>query len=184
MVTAENDKLRQDIAILLERMEIVENDNKELREMVESVNKKNQDLDDEMKSLRELLEAKKRLQLGQIAWELEEKIWDYVLPNQKKGSTAYLKSMKHLLESEDLSLEEKEEGKRKWEELKRKLKWNEKRHKHALWLLKQIRFNLAHPDVTVEMARKLIKEGSYVAEIEKKSCEEIIDMIVTLENIE
>ena len=75
------------------------------------------------------------------------------------------------------------EAQERWKVLKAKLKWDEDDHQLALSLLKKIRIKDAHPEpVDLEEARKQLREGDYISDLYKTSCEEIIDMLVTLKN--
>lgn len=195
-LSAKNTILTEKFEALTKDFEAVENENKELKrsldeltgsnnslqKTVESIGEENAKLKDDIGILkeehamiREKLRCKEtRLALGEVAWLLEKEIWLHVLPDKKMGTTRILNSMERYLKKNASS-----EEKKRWEDLKGKLNWDEEDHKSALKILKDLRLDDAHPkNVDLEVARKQLKEGNYVAETEKKSCEEIINMIV------
>ena len=99
------------------------------------------------------------------------------------GKTAIFKSMLNWLKKNS-SNSEGADAQKRWEQLKVKLNWDDDDHKWALSLLKKIRISEAHPaNVDLEVARKEIQEGDYVADTDKKSCEEIIDMLQQMKNL-
>lgn len=175
-----------------------ENENKELKRSLEELTKsknslreENQQLKDEMgnlkeehKKIREKLECKEtRLAFGQVAWLLEVAIWKVVLPDQKMGYTHILKSMERWLEKNSRTPEGKAAQKR-WDDLKEKLNWVEEEHKYALRQLKELRREDAHPgSIDLEVARKQLNEGEYVDDVDKETCEQIIDMVLTAKSI-
>ena len=193
-LSAENTILTEKLENLTKEFEVVESENKELqrrleeltntcnslKKNVDSLREENQELKEEHKKIREKLECKEtRLALGQIAWLLEKEIWKAVLPDQKMGYTGILKSMERWLERNSSTSDGKAAQKR-WDDLKEKLKWNEKDHKYALKHLKELRREDAHPDdVNLEVARKQLNEGEYIADTDKETCEQIIDMVLT-----
>ena len=190
-VERENNELKR-------RLDQQTNNNNSLKQTVDLVKKENQELKDEMgnlkdkmgnlkadhEKLREKLESKEtRLALGQVAWLLEAEIWKAVLPDEKMGTTGILKSMKHWLKKNS-SNDKGKEAQKRWDDLKGKLNWDEDDHKLALSLLKKLRIVDAHPaKVDLEQARKQLNEGGYIADTDKKSCEEIIDMLVAARNL-
>ena len=190
-VEKENNELKR-------RLDQLTNSNNSLKQTVDLVKKENQELKEEMgnlkdkmvnlkadhKELREKLERKEtRLALGQVAWLLEAEIWKAVLPDEKMGTIGILKSMKHWLRKNS-SNDEGKEAQKRWDDLKDKLNWDEDDHKLALSVLKKLRVDDAHPaKVDLEQARKQLNEGGYIADTDKKSCEEIIDMLVTARNL-
>jgi hypothetical protein len=177
--------------------EAVENEKKELKRSLEELTKsknslreENKQLKDEMgnlkeehKKIREKLECKEtRLALGQVAWLLEAEIWKVVLPDQKMGNTNILKSMERWLMKNSGTPEGKAAQKR-WDNLKEKFNWDED-HKYALRQLKELRREDAHPgSIDLEVARKQLNEGEYVADVDKETCEQIIDMVLTAKSI-
>ena len=185
---------------LKRRLEHLANSNNSLIQTVDLMKKENMELKDEMgnlkaghenlkadhKNLRADYEKSKgkeaRLALGQVAYLLEAEIAKVVLPKVYMGKTGVLKSMKQWLK--DNSSEGKgEKAQERWEALQVKLEWKEDKHKMALSLLKDIRIKDAHPEpVDLEEARKQLREGGYIGDLYKKSCEEIIEMLVTLKN--
>ena len=183
-VERENNELKR-------RLEQLTNSNNSLKQTVDLVKIENQELKDEIgnlkadhKEFREKFECKEtRLALGQVAWLLEAEIWKAVLPDEKMGTTGILKSMKHWLKKNS-SNDKGKEAQKRWDDLKGKLNWDEDDHKLALSLLKKLRIVDAHPaKVDLEQARKQLNEGGYIADTDKKSCEEIIDMLVTARNL-
>ncbi|XP_028403080.1 girdin-like [Dendronephthya gigantea] len=200
--STENKILTEKLEALTKDFEEVENENKELKhtleeltrsnnslkEMVESIREENQQLREDVGSLKTehkeisaKMECKEvRLALGQVAWMLEAEIWKIVLPDQKMGVTGILKSMERWLKKNSTTVEGKAAQKR-WDELKVKLQWDDEDHKGALSCLKKLRLVDAHPEnVDLEEARKQLNEGDYVAETDKESCEEIINMVTTV----
>ena len=175
MVIEEKDKLQNDLKKEKEKYENLtkafkklQNENEELKKTVHTIKE-------------ELENKKKRLVFGQIAWILEEKIWDIVLPAEAKGSTAYLRSMENWLDEDDPS-DEQEMARKRWADLKDRLKWKDRRHKHALYVLKQTGKDGAHPPFDdLDEARKQLRESKEIAKLDKKACHEIIDMIILLE---
>ena len=199
--TDKNEILTKQLEALTRDFEAVENENRELkrsleelktnnnslRQDVDSLKEENQQLKDEVgnlkaghKEIREKLECKEtRLALGQVAWLLEAEIWKAVLPDQNMGYTGILKSMKRWLKNNSRKPKGKAAQKR-WEDLKRTLNWDEEDHIYALKQLKELRTEDAHPEkVDLEVARRQLIEGNYVADVDKKNCEDIIDMVET-----
>ena len=176
---------------LKRNLEDLTNDNKFLKDEVSSIHKENVQLKHDMGELRkdyddirERLERKEtRLALGQVAWLLEAEIWKYVLPDQKMGKTRILNSMERWLKRNSGSVEGKAAQER-WDILKSKLNWDEEDHKLALKILKDLRVEDAHPkDVDLVEATKQLTEGDYIAECDKKICQEVIDMIPKAKSI-
>ena len=150
----------------------------EIREKDEKINAFNE----ENSRLREEIKKLKTLALGQVAYLLEAEIAKVVLPKVNMGKTGVLKSMKHWLKKNS-SNDKGKEAQERWNVLKDKLKWDEDDHQLALSLLKDIRIKDAHPEpVDLDEARKQLREGDYISDLNKTSCEEIIDMLVTLKN--
>ena len=185
-VESENKELKRSLEDLSYRLASVIDSNNSLKQTVDSISEENQQLKDEFANLkaehqeiRKTLECKEtRFALGQVAWLLEKEIWKAVLPNEKMGKTGILRSMKQWLKRNSLKPEGKEAQKR-WDDLKAKLNWDEDDHIYGLKQLKGIRNEDAHPDpVDLEVARKELKEGDYVADTDKEICEEIIDMAI------
>ena len=178
--------------------EAVENENKELKRSLEELTKsknslreENQQLKDEMgnlkeehKKIREKIECKEtRLAFGQVAWLLEVAIWKVVLPDQTMGYTGILKSMQRWLKKNSSTSDGKAAQKR-WDDLKEKLNWDEEDHKYALRQLKELRREDAHPgSIDLEVVRKQLNEGEYVDDVDKETCEQIIDMVLTAKSI-
>jgi SMC interacting uncharacterized protein involved in chromosome segregation len=200
-ISTENEILTKKLEALTKDFEAVENENKELkrrleeistsnnslRQDVDSMKEENRQLKEEVgnlkagyKKMNEKLECKEtRLALGQVAWLLEAEIWKAVLPNQKMGYTGILYSMKRWLEKNSTESEEGEAAQKRWDDLKRTLNWKEKDHDGALKCLKKLRMEDAHPEnVDLEVARRQLIEGNHVADLDKKDCEDIIDMVV------
>ena len=192
-VEKENNELKR-------RLEQLTNSNNSLKQTVDLMKKENTGLKDEMgnlkadhenlkanhESLRADYEKSKgkeaRLALGQVAYLLEAEIAKVVLPKVYMGKTGVLKSMKHWLK-DNSSKGKGKEAQERWEALQVKLEWKEDKHKMALSLLKGIRIKDAHPEpVNLKEARKQLREGGYIGDLYKKSCEEIIEMLVTLKN--
>ena len=171
---------------LLKRiLEDLKNENKELKRILEDLKSENkelkrisEDLKDEMEEIRDTLERKETsLALGQVAWVLEEEIGKAVLPDQRMGKNGTLRAVERWLKKNSSSPKGKA-AQRRWDDLKEKLNWNED-HIYALRQLKELNDD-AHPEnVDLEEARKQLNEGNYVADEDKKICEEIIDMVVT-----
>lgn len=192
--TGEYQILAEKFEALIKVFEDVKKENSELKRRLKQLTmleKENQVLKDEMGNLkadhdklREKLECKEtRLALGQVAWLLEAEIWEAVLPDERMGTTAIFKSMERWLKKNSSSPEGKAAQKR-WDDLKDKMKWDDDDHRFALSLLKKLRIKDAHPEpVDLEEARIQLKEGNYVAAPNKKSCEEIIDMIKIARNL-
>ena len=201
----ENEILNESLEALTKELETVENENKDLKRNLEDLTNDNKFLKDEVSSIhkenvqlkhdmgelrkdyddiRERLERKEtRLALGQVAWLLEAEIWKYVLPDQKMGTTRILYSMERWLKKNSKSVKGKAAQER-WDILKSKLNWDEEDHKQALKILKDLRVDDAHPkDVDLGEARKQLTEGNYIAECDKKICQEIIDMIPKAKSI-
>ena len=201
--STKNEILTEKLKALTKEFEAVENENKDskgsleeltnnnnsLKLTVDSIREECQQLKDENlkaehKEIREKLECKEtRLALGQVAWLLEAEIWKAVLPDQTMGYTGILKSMKRWLKKNSSSPEGKAAQKR-WEDLKKKLNWDEEDHIYALRQLKELRREDAHPgSIDLEVARKQLNEGEYVADVDKETCEQIIDMVLTAKSI-
>lgn len=84
---------------------------------------------------------------------------------------------------DNVSNEEGKKAQERWNSLQCKLKWNNRKHRRALKLLKELRNDDAHPsNVDVEARRQLI-EGEYFTRWEQKSCMEIIGMIEIARNL-
>jgi chromosome segregation ATPase len=173
--------------VLKHRLEELTNSNNSLKQTVDSIKQENQELKGEMgnlkaeqKKINEKLECKEtRLALGQVAWLLEAEIWKAVLPDEKMGKTGILKSMKRWLKKNSTK-SEGEAAQKRWNDLKRTLNWDEDDHNGAMKCLKGLRMEDAHPEnVDLEVARKQLIEGNYVADLDKRNCEDIIDMVVT-----
>ena len=203
----ENRKYRDQLDTLTKELEEVENENKNLQRSLEELTNSNNALKEEVDSIREenqqikeenrqlhnefgnlkaehqdirkkLKEKEERLALGQVAWLLEVEIWKAVLPNQKMGYTGILRSMKQWLKR-NASKPEGQEAQKRWDNLKEKLNWNEEDHIHGLKQLKDLRNEDAHPRVVdLEVARRQLKEGNYLADADKEVCEQIIDMVI------
>ncbi|CAB3981125.1 Hypothetical predicted protein [Paramuricea clavata] len=189
-----NETLTEQLEALTKDFEAVENENKELKRSLEELTTSNNSLKQDINSIKkemgnlkaghkkicEKLECKEaRLALGQIAWLLEAEIWKAVLPDKTMGKTGILFSMKRWLKK-NTSSPEVIAAQKRWDDLKRTLKWDEDDHTDALKCLKELRKEDAHPEnVDLEVARKQLIEGNHVAEMDKKTCEDIIDMIVT-----
>ena len=144
----------------------------------EAVKNENKNLKLHLGKIQEEMHRKEtRLALGQVAWILEAEIWKIVLPDVKMGTTRILYSMDEWL-ADNSTTEDGQAAQERWKELKLKLKWNYRKHKSALKLLKSLRINDAHPtDVDLKEASKQLQEGDYVALYQKKRCQQIIDMI-------
>jgi DNA repair exonuclease SbcCD ATPase subunit len=186
-LTKELEEVEKENKELKRRLEEMSTSNNSLRQDVDSMKEENQQLKDEVgnlkaeqKKINEKLECKEtRLALGQVAWLLEAEIWKAVLPDQTMGYTGILKSMKRWLKKNSSSPKGKA-AQTRWEDLKEKLNWDEEDHNYALKCLKELRREDAHPKkVDLEVARKQLNEGVYVADVDKKTCEDIIDMVVT-----
>ena len=198
--SSENATLKKKLEALTKEFEEVENENKELKRSLEElkssnstlkqtvdlIRDENQQLKVEFGSLKadhqkicKKLECKEtKLALGQVAWILEAEIWKAVLPNETMGYTGILRSMNMWLRR-NASTPEGQEAQKRWDDLKEKLNWDEEDHKYGLKQLKGIRNEEAHPEgVDLELARKELKEGGYVANADKPICEEIIDMVI------
>ena len=190
-VENENIDLKRNLEDLTNDNKFLKDDNKFLKHEVSSIQKENVQLKHDMGELRkdyddirERLERKEtRLALGQVAWLLEAEIWKYVLPDQQMGTTRILNSMERWLKRNSKSVEGNAAQER-WDILKSKLNWDEEDHKQALKILKDLRVDDAHPkDVDLGEARKQLTEGNYIAECDKKICQEIIDMIPKAKSI-
>ena len=211
-VEKENAKFSMENKILTEKLdaltkvfEVVENENKDLQRSlteltndntflktkVNSIQKENEKLQNEMGELKEkhnkiqekMDRKEARLALGQVAWNLEAEIWKNVLPNVRMGTTRILNSMERWLKKNG-GEKEGVNAKKRWEELKSKLNWDEDDHKPALKVLKALRIGDAHPTVVdLEEASKQLKEGDYIAEPDKESCQQIIGMIKTTKTL-
>ena len=193
IVESENKELRRILNEL--KNELVdsktEHNDSSLKETVNSIKEEiqqfendNQQIKNDNQHIKHDLKCKEtRLALGQVAYRLEAEIWIFVLPNEEMGYTGMFRSMKEWL-NEHSSLPEGKEAQKRWDDLKRKLNWNERRHKHGLKLLKLLSTKDAFPEnVNPEAARKELKEGRYIAGPYKKNCEEIIDMLLILEQL-
>ena len=104
----------------------IKDEQKQINEKIRELMKDNQDIKDEHQ----------RLALGQVAYRVEAEIWKVVLPNEEVGYTGIFRSMIEWLDENVSSLEGKK-AQQRWNDLKRKLNWNEKRHKYSLKVLKQ-----------------------------------------------
>ena len=201
----ENKILTEKLDALTKAFEVVENENKDLqrslaeltndntflKKKVDSIQKENEKLQNEMgelnekhnKILEKLDRKETRLALGQVAWILEAEIWKNVLPNVGMGTTRILNSMERWLKK-NRGEKEGVDAQKRWEELRSKLNWDEDDHKPALKVLKALRIEDAHPTVVdLEEAGKQLKEGDYIAEPDKESCQQIIGMIKTTKTL-
>ena len=169
-------KFSTEYRILAEKLEKLEGENNEL-------NRKLKQLKDNYEILRKELDYKNTvLDLGQVPFLLEQEIWKAVFPGEDPGKVAVFQSMERELNVNGSSSRKAEQ--KRWNNLKSDLKWNDENHKFALKLLKKLRLHVAHPkDVDLVQARKQLNEGKYVAEYNKKLCEEIIEMIETLRKL-
>ena len=179
-LSTKNEKLTKKLEDMTKKFEAVEKENKELKRSLEELKNSNDSLKKTVDSISEKLEKKEaRLQLGQVAWLMEAEIWKAVMLDEEMGYSGVLRSMNYWL-IENCSSPEGKEAQKRWDNLKGKLNWNEKKHRWALKQLKELRLEDAHPrDVDLEDARKELKEGKHFARRDKKTCEEIIDMIIT-----
>ena len=177
-LTNSNNSLKQEVDSIKEENRQIRDENKQIKE-------ENKQLKDEFGSLKvdhqrigKKLECKEAsLALGQVAWLLEAEIWKAVLPNEDMGKTGIFRSMKRWLKKNS-SEPKGEEAQKRWDDLKDKLHWDEEEHPYGLKQLKALRIGDAHPEVDLEVARKQLKEGDYLAGTDKKVCEEIIDMVI------
>ena len=186
-----NNSLQQTVDSIKEENQQIKDENKQIKDENKQINEKitelmkdNQDIKDENQRINNKLKNKEtRLALGQVAYRLEAEIWRVVLPNEEMGYTGIFRSMIEWLDEHSSSPEGKKAQKR-WDDLKLKLNWNEKRHKYGLKVLKGLRTKDAHPEnVEPEAARKELKEGGHIAGSDKKKCEEIIDMLIIVQKL-
>ena len=182
IVRVEKDKLEADFKKQESVSKILWRNCDNLKKAFQKVENKNKELEKRVQLISEKLESKEeRLIFGQIAWILEEKIWNIVLPGEHKGNTAYLKTMEHWLAEDDPS-KEREQARKRWADLKDRLNWEDRRHKHALKVLKITRKDDAHPPVDdFKLARKQLSESKEIANLNRDACLEIIDMVLLLE---
>lgn len=150
------------------------------KKKMDALEKKLEEIENENKKLQELqkkLECKTtRLALGQVAFDLEQEIWKYVLPEEDMGTVAVLETMEWWLD-DNASNEEGKAAQKRWEDLKKQLNWKEKYHKLALSAVKRLRVNDAHPDVDLEEIRKKMKDVVRTRR-DRSFCEEIINITV------
>lgn len=94
--------------------------------------------------------VKASLVLGQLCWRIQAMLYQKVLPNSYDSRKSY---KVNYIEEDIQDLEdkrEKDEVNKKWAELKKRLKWNKRRHTRAM---KSIQDNInltAHPDLNEE----------------------------------
>ena len=178
LLSPENESLAKKLETLTKDFEAVKKENMELKRRLEELTK----------TCEKFERKEKRLALGQVSWLMEKEIWKAVLPDEEPGTYGIFKSMEEWLE-ENKSSTEGIAAQKRWDDLKYQLNWKElswrkKNHRKALYLLKEIRKGVAHPiEVDLEVARQQLKDGDYVAEWQKESCTDIIDMLKMLTNL-
>ena len=174
-IKTERDQLQTEIKLFSTENEV-------LAKKLETLTK---ELEKVAKTCEELEKKETKLAIGQVAWLLEKEIWKAVLPDEEPGTVAIFHSMEEWLDENKLSAEGIAAQKR-WDDFKLKLNWKErswreKHHRNALYLLKKLRKEVAHPPkVDLKVARQQLIEGDYVANYQKESCTDIIDMLINL----
>ena len=100
------------------------------------------------------------LRLGELSRQLQAKMYAYVLPQSYTPIANYkVKTIRRDVERLPKTEEEKQTARQKWEELQKKLSWNDM-YEEAMKLLQENRNVDAHPRITV----KLLQEAAEVME--------------------
>ena len=90
--------------------------------------------------------------LGELCRQIQIMMYKQVLPNLYDPRKSY--KIKHIQEDiKDLKDEEQREAKRRYDDLKKKLKWQEKIHIRAMKSIQESRNAAAHPELTEEIIR-------------------------------
>ena len=143
---------------------------------VKNLDKQLQKVEKDLKTFKKIAEG---LAFGQIAFLFEQELAKYVLPKGMNVGTidVYNKMLKWL--RKEKSGKEKEAGRmatERWEDVKRKMNWNEELHKGVLKYIKTHRLPFAHPeDVNLEHAKIQINDHR-ISDEEKEGCLDIINI--------
>ena len=174
------EKIKTERDQLLTEIKLLSTEKTVLTKKLETLTK---ELEKVTKTCERLEKMETRLALGQVARLLEKVIWKAVLPDEEPGTVAILNTMENWLE-ENKSNGEGIAAQKRWDDLKLKLNWKEKRHKKALKLLKDVRMEDPHPsEVDLEVARQQLIEGGHFGKWQIESCTDIIDMLKMLKNL-
>ena len=166
---------------LREHLEIVSGEMESVKQDLEKTQSENQMLKREVKDLQDthqklLLPVKEgrpmlapppispdlqaSLRLGELSRQLQAKMYAYVLPQSYTPIANYkVKTIRRDVERLPKTEEEKQTARQKWEELQKKLSWNDM-YEEAMKLLQENRNVDAHPRITV----KLLQEAAEVME--------------------
>ena len=90
--------------------------------------------------------------LGEMCRQTQIMMYKQVLPKLYVPRKSY--KIKHIQEDiKDLNDEEQQEARRRYDDLRKKLKWQEKIHVRAMKSIQDIRNTAAHPDLNEELIR-------------------------------
>ena len=90
--------------------------------------------------------------LGEMCRQIQIMMYKQVLPKLYVPRKSY--KIKHIQEDiKDLNDEEQQEAKRRYDDLRKKLKWQEKIHIRAMKSIQDSRNTAAHPDLNEELIR-------------------------------
>ncbi|CAH3156654.1 unnamed protein product [Porites lobata] len=90
--------------------------------------------------------------LGEMCRQIQIMMYKQVLPKLYVPRKSY--KIKHIQEDiKDLNDEEQQEARRRYDDLRKKLKWQEKIHVRAMKSIQDSRNTAAHPDLNEELIR-------------------------------
>ena len=88
--------------------------------------------------------------LGELCWRVQGMMYQKVHPNSYDEKKSY--KVKHIDEDiEELEEETRQAAQKRWDELKKKLKWKKRQHTRAMKSIQESRNITAHPELNEEM---------------------------------
>jgi len=118
--------------------------------------------------------------LGELCWRIQAMMYEKVHPNSYDHKKSY--KIKHIEEDiDELDDEEhKREAKKRWADLKKKLKWKGRRHARAMKSIQESRNMTAHPELSEQMlvssAGVMEKAGKLTDWHDSACVQELIEM--------
>ena len=129
------------------------------------------------------------LVLGELCTRIQAMMYQKVHPNSYEEAKSYTYRVKHIEEDiEDIQDEQlKDEAKQRYDELKKKLKWEKRRHVRAMKSLQMSRNVTAHPvlnEESIALSAEMMKKAGKLTGWHNPACiEEFIAMWKTLQHI-
>ena len=123
---------------------------------------------------------KASLVLGELCWRIQAMMYQRVFPNSYDNKKSY--KVKHIEEDiEELEDErEKDEAKKRWNALKKKINWKKTKHTRAMKSIQDNRNDTAHPDfdenLLVNSARLMNQAGKLTGWRSAACVNELIEM--------